>query len=64
MKPLPKKCTGDHPLVDVINRMIDCIEERTPLDGDTVKHDRTAHGFRPRAKIPKQQATGGGDVWL
>lgn len=35
--PLPKKCTGDDPLVDVINRIIDCLKERTPIEGTAIK---------------------------
>lgn len=46
MRPLPKKATGTHPLVDVINQLIDCVRERTPLLGNNHKVDYLNNGFR------------------
>jgi hypothetical protein len=63
MTPLPKKCTGDDPLVDVINRLIDCIRERTPKAGKAVTIAARNDGL----EINAQPQIGGDDsppTWL
>lgn len=47
MTPLPKRATGEGAAVAAINRMLDNIQERTPLDSSTVRIERLANrGFR------------------
>jgi hypothetical protein len=53
MTPLPKQFTGDDPLVDPLNRMLQNIRENQVLDGDSVKWERRNNGVRPVVRIPR-----------
>lgn len=45
MTPLPNKLNSVDPFAVAFNRLLQCIEERTPLDSDTVKVWRGQVGF-------------------
>lgn len=52
MTGFPKAFTGDDGLVGPLNRMLQNIKERTPLEGEAIKWELTSNGFRPVVKIP------------
>lgn len=51
MKPLPKRFTGDHPIVPALNRILENLEERTPQDGTTCQFDRRPNGFLANPRV-------------
>jgi hypothetical protein len=51
MKELPK-FTGTHPLVNDLNRLVECIRERTPLASPDCPIAYEARGFTPKPKPP------------
>lgn len=63
MKDFPK-FSGDHPLVSALNRLVECVKERTPLRGKECEIDYFPDGFRPKPKTPPAQSEGGDQVWL
>lgn len=66
MTPLPIEPAGDHPLVEVIRRLIRCLRERTPISGPNADVQRFAEGFRIEPKPPRGGGAPGKDkpVWL
>lgn len=46
MKPLPKKFTGDHPIVPALNRMLENLTERTPQSSHECGIDTLPIGFK------------------
>jgi hypothetical protein len=64
MKEFPK-FSGDHELVGALNRLVECVKERTPLKGgEGTETDYYPEGFRIRAKAKTEQATRTRQVWL
>lgn len=61
MKSLPK-FTGSHPLVNDLNRIVDCIKERTPIPSPEFLIEEHAHGFKPIVKPSKTTGSPSSDA--
>jgi len=57
MKELPR-FTGDHPLVTDLNRLVECIRERTPIASPDCPIAFEPRGFKPMPKPPGTTAAG------
>lgn len=60
MKELPERFSGDHPIVSKLNRMLDCLSERTPLGTQKCPIDTLPTGFK--VKPPSIPEIAGGLV--
>jgi hypothetical protein len=63
MKELPR-FTGDDPLVDDLNRAMDCIRELRPIATPDFPIEFHPHGYKPKPKAVITQSEGGDQVWL
>ena len=57
MTPIPNKFTGDDPLVHPLNKFRENLQERTPLDGESIKWKKTPGGFVPIVDIPTPEGS-------
>ena len=64
MTDLPPLATGDSPLVTWLNKLRQCVAERTPLKSETCDIDKLPNGFRPKPSAVPTQGTVAKSTWL